>query len=213
MSDDILEYISGMNHGVIPILGSGKQFKSGTMYDLLSTLPSLRSRRKAFYKFPAVNELFPSFLKGYPVDNLWDVEPDSVLVIEDANRVFPSRSSSKSTDLQEFLGVISHKDILIFLTIQNTSNTDLAFFRDQDILFLHKRMNPTAIQYEREDFQFYCNLANVVIEDHSLSMGVNPLMVTFVPRFAGVIIHEDPPEWYGYAQSHALRDYDARMVV
>lgn len=210
---DALSYINGMSHGVVPIVGSGKQFKSGTMYDLLSTLPSLCSRKKAFYKFPSVRELFPSFMKGYPVDNLWDVEPDSILVIEDANRVFPSRASSKATDLQEFLGVISHKDILIFLTIQNTSNTDMAFFRDQDIVFLHKRMDLVGIQYEREELQHHCSIGNIIIENTALIEGVNPLYVTYVPRFASTIILDNPPSWYGFIQSHALRNYDPRGVV
>jgi len=211
--NDVLSYIDSMNHGVVPIVGSGKQFKSGTMYQLLSALPSLRNRKKAFFKFPAVRELFPSFMRGYPVDNLWDVEPDSILVIEDANRVFPSRSSSKVADLQEFLGVISHKDILIFLTVQNTSNTDMAFFRDQDILFLHKRMSPVGIQYEREELQHHCSVGNIIIENTAIKEGVNPLFVTYVPRFASTIILDEPPDWYGYAQSHALRDYDPRDVV
>jgi len=210
---DVLSYLDSMAHGVVPIVGSGKQYKSGTMYALLSVLPSLRARKKAFYKFPAVRELFPSFVRGYPVDNLWDVEPGSILVIEDANRVFPSRASSKVVDLQEFLGVISHKDILVFVTVQNTSNTDLAFFRDQDIVFLHKRMSPVGIQYEREELQHHCSIANIIIETTAQRENVNPLMVTYVPRFASTIVIDDPPSWYGFAQSHALRDYDPRLVV
>lgn len=208
-----LEYINNMNHGVVSLLGSGKTFKSGTMYTLLDSLPKLKKRKKAFFKFPSVDELFKDAdLNVYSVNDLWDVEPDSILIIEDANRVFPSRSSSKTADLQEFLGVISHKDILIFLTVQNTSNTDIAFFRDQDVIFLHKKMNLTAIKYEREEFRMNCTWSNVLIDQTAKKHNIEPLFISYVST--GELIYlPNVPTWYNETISHALRDYDNRLVA
>lgn len=201
-----IDYINKMNHGVVVILGSGKTFKSGTLYSLLEYCPDFRNRRKAFYKFPAVYDLFPSELLGYSVNKLNDIEPDSICIIEDANRVFPSRSS-KSPVLQEFLGIISHKDILIFLTVQNTANTDLAFFRDQDVVFLHKKMNETGLQNEREEISMKCKWANQVIDEVSCSYNISPHYVSYASDFGQALILNHPPSWYGYEQSHALRNY------
>lgn len=202
-----LDYINNMPHGVIAIVGSGKTFKSGTLYSLLEYCPEFKSRRKAFYKFPYVTKLFPKELLGYSVDDYDDVEPDSICIIEDANRIFPSRASSKSVDLQEFLGLISHKDILIMLTIQNTSNTDVAFFRDQDTVMIHKKMNTIAIQYEREEFKINCERGNYLIDQIADAQQMPVHYVSYLPRFGEVLVLDHPPSWYGYDQSHALRDY------
>ena len=210
MSDCCIDYINEMPHGVIAILGSGKTFKSGTLYSLLDYCPGLMARKKAFYKFPNVKELFPSSLKSYTVDDLDDVEPDSICIIEDANRVYPSRGSASKSDLQEWMGIISHKDILVMLTVQNTSNTDLAFFRDQNFIMLHKKMNATAISYEREEFRVNCQRANLLIDQYSALHNVPYHYVTYLPDFDEILILDHPPEWYGYDQSHALRYYKIR---
>ena len=207
---DCINAINEMPHGVIAILGSGKTFKSGTLYSLFDYCPCLMSRRKAFYKFPSVDNLFPYSLKSYTVNDFDDVDPDSICVIEDANRVFPSRSSARTSELQEWMGIISHKDILVMLTVQNTSNTDLAFFRDQNVVMLHKKMNPTAISYERDEFKVNCQRANLLIDQYSAQYNVPYHYVSYLPDFDQVLILDKPPSWYGYDQSHALRYYKLR---
>lgn len=200
-----LEYLDSMDYGVVPIVGSGKTFKSGTMYSLFEYVESFRNRRKAFLKFSGL-ELFPDNY-GTVVDDVWDVEPDSILVVEDANRLFPSRSSSRSSDLQEFLGLISHKDIVVVLTIQNTANSDVAWFRDQDSVLICKRMNPSSVQFERPEIASYCADANAYMSDFCDATGADWHLVSYVPRFHEVLHLPDVPSWYGWEQSHALRHY------
>ena len=204
--NECLDYINGMPHGVVAILGSGKTFKSGTLYTLLDSCPGLKSRPIAFYKFPNVKELFP-FETQYSIEDFDDVEPDSICVVEDANRIFPSRSSSKFADIQEWMGIISHKDILLMLTLQNTSNVDLAFFRDQDVVLIHKKMHDVAVRNEREEFQLSCQMANILIDECSNAYNVPYHYISYVPKFNHLMILDHPPVWHGYEQSHALRDY------
>lgn len=204
--NECIEYINSMPHGIVSILGSGKTFKSGTLYSLLDYCPDLRSRPIAFYRFPNVSELFP-YENQYSVDDLDDVEPDSICIIEDANRIFPSRSSARTSDLQEWMGIISHKDILVMLTVQNSSNTDLAFFRDQDIVLIHKKMNPLAIKNEREDLQMLCQRANILIDECSEFYDISHHYISYVSTFNCMLILDDPPAWYAFDQSHALRNY------
>lgn len=202
---ETLAYLDSMSYGVVSVLGSGKTFKSGTMYSIFDYVPSLRSRPKAFLRFSGL-DVFPDGY-GYPVDSLWDAEPGSILVIEDANRIFPSRASGRTADLQEFLGLISHKDILVFLTIQNTANTDMAFFRDQDSVLIHKRMSPAAVSYERPEIAGSCLDANAYMADFCRLTGADWHLVSYIPRFHECLWLSDPPSWYGWLQSHALRDY------
>ena len=200
-----LRYLEGMNYGVIPIVGSGKTFKSGTLYSLFEYVSSFRRRDKAFLRFSGLEHFPPGY--GYRVDDIWDCEPDSILVVEDANRLFPSRASARSSDLQEFLGIISHKDIVIVLTIQNTANSDVAWFRDQDSVSIYKRMNPASVVFERPEIASYCADANAYMGDFCKATGADWHLVSYVPRFHEVMYLDTPPEWYGWAQSHALRDY------
>lgn len=200
-----LDYLDSMSYGVVPIVGSGKTFKSGTMYSLFDYVPSFRSRPKAFLRFTGL-EYFPEGY-GYRIDDLWDAEPGSILVIEDANRLFPSRSSSRSSDLQEFLGIISHKDIVVVLTIQNTANSDVAWFRDQDSVSIFKRMVPSAIQFERPEIASFSSDANTYMSDFCAYTGADYHHVSYIPRFHECLWLDSPPSWYGWSQSHALRDY------
>lgn len=210
MSSSILAYIDGMDHGVIDIVGRGKTFKSGTLYSLFEYCPRLMARSKAFYRFPDVS-VFPEHLRAYSVDHFDDVIPGSILIIEDANRVFPSRNSSRNPELQEFMGLISHKDILVILTVQNTNNTDIAFFRDQDIVTIHKLMNPSAIANERPELQAHCLYANLVIDSVSKALNVTHHYVSYVPRWSDkVLVMDRPPAYYGPEISHALRNYSIR---
>ena len=205
MSSPTLDYLSDMSYGVVSIVGSGKTFKSGTMYSLFEYVPELRKRKKMFLHFSGL-ELFPEDY-GIPISDIWDAEPDSILIVEDANRLYPSRSSSRSSDLQEFLGIISHKDILIFLTVQNTANTDMAWFRDQDSITIYKRMYAASVIYERPEIASFAADANVYINDYCSRTGADFHLVSYVPRFNEILYLRDPPSWYGWDQSHALRNY------
>jgi len=201
-----LDYINNMNCGVVSIIGTGKTFKSGTLYSLLQEgyCPNLAVRPKAFYRFPDVD--FPNDLRSYFVEDFDDVESGSILIIEDANRVFPSRSS-RSPELQEYLGISSHKDVLIFITVQSTANTDQCFFRDQDSVLLFKHVCISNIAFERPEIAQFCNVANVKINKASKVAEVNPLYVTYCPRFDDTFILDNPPSWYGREHSHALANY------
>ena len=206
-SSKTLVHLNGMKYGLVNILGTGKTFKSGTLYSILEECPNLKYRKKAFLKFPDSDKLFPSDFNVYSVDDLNDVEPDSILIIEDANRVYPSRSS-KSTELQEYLGLISHKDVVIYTTIQNTSNTDLCLLgRDQDTVFIHKKMGYSNITFEREELRSSCNCANQIIESTPVGLAFNWRFISYVPRFCERLILNDSPEWYDDSIAKALRNY------
>jgi len=209
MSDiNALAYINNMRYGVVSFIGRGKSGKSMHMYSLLSVCPKLINRPKAMYRFPLV-DLFPDEFNCYSVEHFDDVKNGSVLIIEDINRIFPSRKSY-DPELQEYLGIISHKNVLIMTTGQNTASGDMAFYRDQDLVTVHKLMDPLGIEFERREFSGYCETANSVINEVSEMSGIHHVFISYIPRFHQSLILDEPPEWYGYDISHALRDVKVR---
>lgn len=83
------------------------------------------------------------------------------------------------------MGIISHKDILLMLTLQNTSNVDLAFFRDQDVVMIHKKMHDVAVSNEREEFQLQCQMANILIDE--CSAPINSHLITFLTFLNSIV--------------------------
>ncbi|MDY0237013.1 MAG: hypothetical protein RBR71_13390 [Gudongella sp.] len=198
-----LHALNGMDYGSVPFIGTGKTFKTGTMFSIIEKCPDLYSRPKAFYNYPDVS-IFPADYQAYAVDSLDDIIPGSILIGEDANRIWPSRQTKDST-LQRFMGVISHKDILAMFTLQNTSNVDQCIFRDQRVVNIHKPTDLISLAYERDEFRPYCQLASDLIPRYAEASAVDWHYVSFVPVFSEILIM-DPAPWYGYVHSHGLRD-------
>ena len=69
------------------------------------------------------------------------------------------------------------------------------------------RMNPASVVFERPEIASYCADANAYMGDFCKATGADWHLVSYVPRFHEVMYLDTPPEWYGWAQSHALRDY------
>jgi hypothetical protein len=202
-----LRELNRMNYGSVPFIGQGKSGKTLSMYAFIEACPDLIFRPKAFFDFPDVT-MFPDYFAAYPVSSFDDIIPGSIAIFEDANRLFSSRDfrGSKSVDLQKFMGVISHKDILCMFTIQNTANIDQCIFRDQRVLNVHKQTDTIGLCYEREEFKGYCQQANIVLPSFASGYGRPIELLSYVPMYSEVV-DVIPPEWYGKRQSCALRDY------
>jgi len=203
----VLTALDGYSYGSVPFIGKGKSFKTGTMYSIIEACPDLYSRPKAFYDFPSVN-IFPEDYQAYSVSSFDDIVPGSIAIFEDANRLFASRDGKSKANmcLQKFMGVISHKDILAMFTIQNTANVDQCIFRDQEVVNIHKMSDQIGLAYERDEFRGFCQDAISLIPMFAESVGVDWHYVSYVPSFEEILII-DPPKWYGFKHSHALRNY------
>jgi len=214
--DTALDYLDGLDAAVILIVGSGKMFKTGTMFSLLNACPTLGNRLKALYKYPVPEKLlermFPPWKNSiYKADTLQDVLPESVLIIDDLSRMLGSRGSGANKDLQENQPEISHKSVVEIGTVQNLSNADIALFRDQDLIRIYKYSRADAISFERPEFMKDSLTANYQIARavnvlKERGQEINQLYLSWIPRFHR-LIYLDPPNWYGRAHTHVLR-YD-----
>ena len=191
-----------MDNGVIVFVGSGRSGKSSACHALLEYIQP--DRKVCFLDDRPVD------LSAWPdnytyAKNFDDIPLGSFALVEDAARVFHSRGSSKDTDLQRFMGVISHKSIILVVTIQNTSNLDLAILRDQDTVLVHKRIHEEDLQFERPEFRSLAALANGYI---NLASEQEPSMDIRCWNFFGrwnEVIGLDPPRWWSDRNSRCFR--------
>lgn len=201
MSSLTLEYIREMEHGILAYSGSGKQGKSATMHGIIH---SCYADRPKYLLDPFCGtSIFPGYEIAKTVN---DVPPDSVAVIEDINRIFPSRGSGSNNTLQRWIGIISHKGIVVCFTSQNLADTDLSLFRSQDLILCMKFMHWEDIAFEREEFRVYQTSANVEILRARSMYGKDPSRSwTYFPRFQEVVSTPLPP-WWSKTHSHYLRE-------
>ena len=213
--NEITEYCENMEHGVILCIGSGKQLKTGTMFAIGDQVQNFKDRASLFYRYPVDNTkqlraIFPDISKPDLIHKLGNSTPnDSKIYFDDLSQELQARGSGLNTEITKFQPKISHKRIIEFGTVQNTANTDIAFFRDQDLIMMHKWTHPTAISFERQEFARDCMIGNKkIIEAYNWLKGhgqnINPLYLSWVPRWHRILILI-PPEWYGRRHTHALR--------
>ena len=194
--------ISRMEHGVIICVGSGKQGKSCTLHSLISIC--FPQREKYLLETAEMDiSIFPDYGLAHTVD---DIPVGAVAVIEDVNRAFHSRGSSRDPMLQKWLGVISHKSNVVCITTQSMASTDIEFLRSQDVVILHKRMFQEDIGFERPEFRAGQLEANEWIGRAIARYPDVPEKAwTFLPRF-NECVAIPPVEWWSFANSHMLRE-------
>lgn len=155
-----LKYFREMEHGIFIFVASGKQGKSAALHTLVSIC--WPSRPVYLLDIPDVDaSVFPGYRLAVNVDA---IPPGSIAVIEDVNRLFASRGSKDNKLLQMWLGIISHKEIIVLITTQCLSSTDIEFLRSQDCILCHKKMFSEDVQFERKEFRMVQVAANMYLE-------------------------------------------------
>ena len=199
---EAVDYIRNMEHGILIAVGSGKQGKSCSLHSLISYCwPDRPKYLLDTLEFDV--SIFPEYSL---VSKTSDVPVGSVVVIEDVNRIFQSRGSSKRTDIQGWLSIISHKSIIVGLTTQNLADTDLAFFRSQDTIIINKAMFPEDLGFERDEFKISQASANFWIDRNSRRYPlIDRRAWCFFPRFSECIAIPKV-RWWSYENSHMFRD-------
>ena len=179
----LLNELSTMRHGIIGICASGKQGKSALAHTIVNCVPNLASRPHYLYETAEVDlRMFPGYILTHDVD---DIPPEAVVLIEDLGRIFHSRGSGNSTELPRWLGIISHKNIIVVFTIQNFSDADISLFRSQNFIELHKIMHDEDLSFEREEFRENQNVANIMIRRYALEHPDIPMAsMVFSPRYS-----------------------------
>ena len=198
---EAVEYIRNMDHGVIVAVGSGKQGKSASLHSLIN---ECWPNRPVYILDPTdldVN-IFPGYRK---VSTPGKVPVGCIVIIEDVNRVFPSRGSGKDSTLQKWLGTISHKSIVVCITTQSMAATDMEFLRSQDTVVMHKYMHSEDLSFERPEFKTNQAVANSWIDRMAEERpDVERRTWCFFPRF-NEMVGIKLVYWWSRKHSHMLR--------
>jgi len=151
--------LKNLVHGVIIVIGSGKMGKSCTAHSLAAFF--WPDHPKYILDPEDIDvSIFPDYVH---VKDTAEIPPRSIIFIEDVNRVFSSRKSGNNNALQRWLSVVSQKDYIVILSSQSFADTDMAWARSQNTIFVHKWMWPDDIQFERPEIQVQQVSANDAI--------------------------------------------------
>ena len=147
--------------------------------------------------------MFPGYRR---VSTINEIPVGSVVVIEDVNRVFHSRGSSKDPTLQKWLGIISHKSIIVCITTQSMAGTDIEFARSQDTIVMNKYMHSEDLDFERPEFKVNQALANYWIGESIIHDPIpDPKAWCFFPRF-NECVAIPKVYWWGDRHSYMFRE-------
>ena len=197
-----VDYIRDMEHGIIIAVGSGKQGKSCSLHSLIAMCWPERPK----YMLDTLSydvSIFPGYTL---VSKTSDIPVNAIVVIEDVNRIFQSRGSSKRTDLQGWLSIISHKSIVVCITTQNLADTDIAFLRSQDAVVMCKYMHQEDLQFERPEFRPSQSSANYWIDIANRRFPeVERRAWCYFPRFEDCVAIPKVG-WWSYRNSHMFRE-------
>lgn len=191
MTSRLLSELSTMPHGIIGISASGKMGKSALAFAIVEFVPGLKNRRRFLFETAQADlSCFPGFEL---VTDLDDVPPGA-------------RGSAQNQILPRWLGVISHKRIVVIFTIQSLSDADISLFRSQNFIELHKIMWDEDLQFERPEFRESATYANLMIERFaSENPEVPRVAMVFSPRYSEVSAWPLPP-WWSDDCAHFLKD-------
>ena len=142
---------------IILVFGKRGGGKSGLGFKLMENIHS-KSKKKC-YVLGVGNDLLPSWIES--VDDVDDVEENSVLLIDEGAISFSSRESMKSQNknVSKTMAVARHKDLtLIFLT-QNTGMIDKNILKLSDSLIV-KEGSLLQIEMERPEIKKFYEKAN-----------------------------------------------------
>ena len=209
MLSDSYVLLKNLVHGVIIVIGSGKMGKSCTGHSLAALF--WPDHPKYILDPEDINvAMFPGYVH---VKDTNAIPPRSVIFIEDVNRVFSSRKSGNNNALQRWLSVISQKDYIVIISSQSFADTDMAWARSQNTIFIHKWMWPDDIQFERQEVQIQQVSANDAIvrlaaENHNTDFR----SICYFARH-GDTMTIVPVEWWKDGEhSHIFREVEISLI-
>lgn len=198
--------LSRARHGVIILLGTGQWGKTVSVHSLIAS-GVFQGRDVALVNYP------PSFLTqyAYPPNyraikwgTLEDVpkiiQPSRDIVVFDDAIFFAGardHATRENKDLQKLLTISSHHELIIIVTIQNTSLLDFALLQSQDVYLLHKKMDILALEFERPAIKTRQIIANSLLSRYmSEYRSVHPKAWTYCSTTHEMFTMTMPPWWH-----------------
>jgi|GEM_PF-6028632 len=89
---------------------------------------------------------------------------EDFVILDDAIFLAGARDTQthENKDLQKLMTIISHHELFLGVTIQNTSLLDFSMIQAQDVFMLHKHMDPLSLEFERPAMKMRQITANMM---------------------------------------------------
>jgi len=201
--------LENLVHGVIIVIGSGKMGKSCTAHSLAAFF--WPGHPKYILDPEDIDvSMFPDYVH---VKDTNTIPPRSVIFIEDVNRVFSSRKSGNNNALQRWLSVVSQKDYIVIISSQSFADSDMAWARSQNTIFVHKWMWPDDIQFERPEVQIQQVSANdAIVRLATENPDEDFRSICYFARH-GDTMSITPAEWWeDGVHSHIFREVEISLI-
>lgn len=199
-----MEYVS------LDIVGSVKEYKTGTIWQLLWFLDDVKKAKKVFVGDYDISFL-PKELNCHVVPSILDIPTHCYAILDDMSFKFPSRK--KDITIQQVVSLLGQKHIKPIQSSQTKQNKDVAWERDIVTIDIHKYMDPHSIMQERPEFQLRSWIANAKITEIANHWGIWRGFLSYVPYYGEVLYLPDPCPIYDERLSHALMNVDLRKAV
>jgi len=201
--------LENLLHGVIIVIGSGKMGKSCTAHSLAALF--WPDHPKYLLDPEDIDaSMFPGYIHVKDTDK---IPPRSVIFIEDVNRVFSSRKSGNNNALQRWLSVVSQKDYIVIISSQSFADSDMAWARSQNTIFIHKWMWPDDIQFERQEVQIQQVSANDAIVKLALEKpNTDFRSICYFARHGDTMSVAPVNWWEDGKHSHIFREVSISLI-
>lgn len=171
---ELWQRLRSADHGVIIVVGTGQWGKTATVHSLIDS-GAFPGRNVALVKYSQEfikAHSYPDNYRAVPwPDDISDIlgilHPSrDVVVVDDSIFIAGARDSGtrENKGLQKLMTIISHNELFVILTIQNTSMLDISMFQSQDVYMLHKNMDIVAIEQERDQQKISQTIANLYLQ-------------------------------------------------
>jgi len=183
---EIEDYLYKLKTGVVIVPGTGRSGKTGMAWHCMTDPDIWGLREKSMFGYPEdllATEVVGSdkFRAVYALD---DVQNGSICFMDDTALFLLARKYGDKFNqtFSAWVTIISHKDVLLLMTIQSLSLVDIATFKAQEIIFIQKFMDWDTLKTEREEYRAKLLLGNLAILDHVETFGVSRQSVAYVHK-------------------------------
>lgn len=192
------KYVEDAMTGVLVYWGTGRSGKTATLWSHLDDYVS-RDRGIAMFRYPEhLIEPVRENMEIRCVRRLVEIEVGEAVVFDDVALYLFSRNwgSKESKEFIEWLTVISHKDVLVMMSVQSLRLLDVLVFEPQELTLIQKHIDYEAIPLERAEYQIKALIGNLALQLVRESGYVGDMRgVSYCHRFGGTLENCLVPWW------------------
>lgn len=193
------DFLRHSQTGVVIYWGTGRSGKTGKMWADLEE--HFDDRNVAMFRYPP-ELLTPIGDERYrSVQTIGKIEIGDVAVFDDVALYLMARNwtSGESKVFVQWLSIISHKDVVVLMSVQSLRLLDVLVFEPQAVTLVQKFVEYESIPLERDEYQAKAIIGNLALESFKFEAfkrnSQDWKQYSYVHRFSGVCRSFLVPWW------------------